>query len=68
MTNTLHRYGSADSFRDDYIIFAMPSKGNNNVGSIDKLKRFLRICLLHQPSNIGASGKSSYRPSPALNP
>ena len=68
MTNTLHRYGDAESFRDDYIIFAMPSKGHNDVGSIEKLKRFLEICVKHQPANIGASGQSSYRPSASLNP
>ena len=27
MTNTLHRFGDAGSFRDDYIIFAIASKG-----------------------------------------
>ena len=28
MTNTLHRYGNAESFQDDYVVFAMASKGN----------------------------------------
>ncbi len=68
MTNTLHRYGKAETFRDDYIIFAMPSKGKNDEGAIDKLRMFLRICVRHQPSNIGASGQSGYRPSEHLNP
>lgn len=68
MTNTLHRYGKAETFRDDYIIFAMPSKGKNDEGAIKKLKVFLRICVSHQPSNIGASGQSGYRPSEHLNP
>ena len=30
MTNTLHRYGSAESFYDDYVIFAIPSRGKND--------------------------------------
>jgi hypothetical protein len=68
MTNTLHRYGKAEAFRDDYIIFAMPCKGMNDDGSIERLKSFLTICKRHHPSNMGASGKSSYRPSPSLNP
>jgi len=68
VTNTLHRYGRAEAFRDDYIIFAMPSKGNNDEGAIDKLKTFLAICARHQPANMGASGRSSYRPSTHLNP
>ena len=32
MTNTLHRYGDAESFRDDYIVFATPSSDKNDVG------------------------------------
>ncbi len=68
MTNTLHRYGRAEAFSDDYIVFAMPSKGKNDDGAIEKLKTFLRISVRHEASNIGASGKSSYRPSSALNP
>lgn len=68
MTNTLHRYGEADSFRDDYIIFAMPSIGKNDEGAVEKLKSFLKICVRHQPSNIGASGKSSYSPAKDLKP
>ena len=27
MTNTLHRYGDAESFRDDYVVFAICSRG-----------------------------------------
>ena len=68
MTNTLHRYGKADAFSDDYVVFAMPSKGKNDVGAIEKLKTFLRICVRHGPSNIGASGQGGYRPSRTLNP
>jgi hypothetical protein len=68
LTNTLHRYGKAEAFRDDYIIFALPSKGKNDHGAIEKLKTFLGICVRHRPANIGASGKSSFRPSTSLNP
>ncbi len=68
MTNTLHRSGKAETFRDDYIIFAMPSKGKNDDGAIEKLRSFLEICVAHHPSNIGASGQSGYRPSRNLNP
>jgi hypothetical protein len=64
----LHRYGKAEAFSDDYIVFAMPSKGKNDEGAVEKLKTFLRISVRHAASNIGASGKSSYRPSSALNP
>ena len=30
MTNTLHRYGDAASFRDDYVIFAIAAKGERS--------------------------------------
>jgi hypothetical protein len=68
VTNTLHRYGNSQSFRDDYILFALPCKGKNDDGAIDKLKTFLRICARHQPANMGNGNFGSYQPSRALNP
>ena len=68
MTNTLHRYGNSESFRDDYIIFALPVKGKNDDGGVDKLKTFLRICASHRPVNMGNSDFGSYQPSRHLNP
>jgi hypothetical protein len=53
MTNTLHRYGDSESFYDDYIIFASPSNGKNDVGSVPKLKKFLELALPFNPVNIG---------------
>ncbi len=53
MTNTLHRYGDSESFYDDYIVFASPSNGNNDVGSIPKLKAFLEMALPFGPVNMG---------------
>ncbi|MGA8438100.1 MAG: hypothetical protein WB762_29375 [Candidatus Sulfotelmatobacter sp.] len=53
MTNTLHRYGDAGSFYDDYIVFASPSPGNNDTDSIPKLKRFLEMALPFNPVNMG---------------
>jgi hypothetical protein len=53
MTNTLHRYGDAESFHDDYIVFATPSSGKNDKGSVPKLKRFLEMALPFKPVNIG---------------
>ncbi|WP_439487762.1 hypothetical protein [Algoriphagus sp.] len=68
MTNTLHRFGSAESFHDDYIIFAIPSKGINDEGCIPKLKEFLRLCAKHNPSNMGNGNRSSMAPEKGLNP
>ena len=68
MTNTLHRYGTSESFRDDYIIFAIPSKGKNEQNCIPKLKDFLRICAKHNPCNMGNGNRSSMAPEKMLNP
>jgi len=53
MTNTLHRYGDAESFFDDYIVFAIPSRGKNDQGSVPKLKQFLEMALPFHPVNLG---------------
>ncbi len=53
MTNTLHRYGDSESFYDDYLVFATPSTGKNDVDSVPKLKAFLEMALPFSPVNIG---------------
>jgi hypothetical protein len=69
MTNTLHRFGDAASFYDDYIVFAIPSRGNNDQDSIPRLKRFLEMALLFKPVNLGdASHGGALRPCRHLNP
>jgi len=69
MTNTLHRYGDAESFRDDYVVFAIPSRGKNDKGCIPKLQQFLRMALPYKPVNLGdASHGGALRPSRHMNP
>jgi hypothetical protein len=69
MTNTLHRYGSADSLNDDYIVFAIPARGINDGDAPAKQRRFLEIARTHNPLNIGdASHGAAFRPSKNLNP
>jgi hypothetical protein len=53
MTNTLHRLGDSESFRDDYIVFAIAAKSATDSESLPKLKRFLRIAVDFKPVNIG---------------
>ncbi len=53
MTNTLHRLGAAESFQDDYIVFAIPSKSNKDPNALPKLHRFLEIALEYKPVNLG---------------
>jgi hypothetical protein len=69
MTNTLHRFGPAESFQDDYIVFAVASKGNNDQGALAKLRRFLEMAVPFQPVNLGdAIHGGALRPSRAMNP
>jgi len=53
MTNTLHRQGTWESLKDDFVIFAHTAKGITREGSAPKLQEFMRICLKYQPVNIG---------------
>src|SRR4030042_1964854 len=55
MTNTLHRQGSKEELKEDYVIFATTARGITRDGSAPKIKEFLRICLKHNPINIGSS-------------
>ena len=53
MTNTLHRQGLAEDLRQDYTIFVHTAKGINREGSAGKIREFMRICLKHNPVNMG---------------
>ncbi len=69
MTNTLHRFGDAESFRDDYVVFAIASKGKNDQDALPKLRRFLEIAREYKPVNLGdARHGGALRPSKEMNP
>jgi len=69
MTNTLHRYGTAQSFADDYIVIAIPSRGKNDENAVPKLKRFLEMAIPFHPVNVGdARHGGALRPCKSLNP
>jgi hypothetical protein len=69
MTNTLHRFGDAQSFRDDFIVFAIASRGRNDENSVPKLKKFLEMALPFKPVNLGDSRHGgALRSSRTLNP
>lgn len=69
MTNTLHRFGSAESFQDDYIVFAIASKGRNDEGALAKLKKFLELAIQFKPVNLGdAIHGGAIRPSKEVTP
>jgi len=64
VTHTLHRNGDAASFGDDYVLLAIPARGYNDEGSVEKLRTFLRICAAHKPVNMGSGDLGAYHPSP----
>lgn len=69
MTNTLHRFGPAESFYDDYVVFAIASKGRNDDGALEKLRTFLRMAVPFKPVNLGdARNGGSRRPTRNLTP
>jgi len=53
MTHTLHRIGSEESLREDYVVLVMPSKDINHEGSGPKLRRFLEMALEAGAVKIG---------------
>jgi len=69
MTNTLHRFGARDDLQDDFIVFAMCTRDKNDQGAVEKLRRFLSICVKYKPVNIGDAKKGGLlRPSGNLTP
>jgi hypothetical protein len=78
MTNTLHRYSEHYAFerppnpepvKDDFIVFAMASRGINDDDLVEKYRAFLRLALKHRPVNIGDATKGgALRPRQNLNP
>lgn len=53
MTHTLHRTGTLESLKGDYVILSMSSRGLNETGSGPKLAETLRILSKFNPINMG---------------
>ena len=70
MTNTLHRFGDAESFHDDFVVFAMACKGKfRQADPLPRLRRFLQIAIEYKPVNLGdARHGGAIRPSRKMNP
>ena len=78
MTNTLHRFSEHYAVEprpdprpveDDFIVFAMATRGVNDDRVADKFRTFLELALRHHPVNLGDASKGGlYRADPALNP
>jgi hypothetical protein len=55
MTNTLHRRGTTESLKEDYVIFVTLARGINREGSAPKIHEFIKICNKYDPINLGSS-------------
>ena len=53
MTHSLHRRGSYEELKNDFVVLGCPATGVNKVGSAPKTKEFLSICYKHGPINLG---------------
>lgn len=53
MTHSMHRLGDPSDLYDDFTIIFMSARGYNNIGSQDKLRRFLQLAIKHNSVNFG---------------
>ncbi|MDR1377609.1 MAG: hypothetical protein LBJ36_00950 [Synergistaceae bacterium] len=60
MSHSLHRFGSAESLKNDFCIYTRAAKGVNRDNCGDKLRKILSIYISENPDNFGSShaGKS----------
>jgi hypothetical protein len=54
MTHSLHRRGTTESLKDDYVLLITAASGINHEGSQQNMSRILDIVLEAKPCNIGA--------------
>ncbi|MEM1600389.1 MAG: hypothetical protein QW267_00775 [Sulfolobales archaeon] len=53
MTHTLHRQGTYEELKEDFVVLVMSAKGFNDVGAAPKLKEALKIIAKYEPVNMG---------------
>ena len=54
MTHSLHRIGTAESLKDDFVLIARPGIGYNEQGAAAKIRRMLEIIFEVGPTNLGS--------------
>ena len=53
MTHTLHRQGSEQNLKGDFVLLAKAANNINEAGAADKLRQFLQMALRHGAINMG---------------
>jgi hypothetical protein len=65
LTNTLHRRGSIEDLKKDYVMLMISSPKANKTGSAPLKQQFLEIVAKHNPVNMGSMGQTAmYRCDP----
>lgn len=59
MTHSLHRRGTPESLKEDYVLLVTAASGVNHVGSKDKLRKILEVIWDVGPVNIGLFDKGT---------
>ncbi|MDK2823203.1 MAG: hypothetical protein PWQ67_624 [Clostridia bacterium] len=54
MTHSLHRRGTEESLKDDFVLLVTSAYGFNHVGSKDKMRKILDEVFELEPCNIGS--------------
>jgi hypothetical protein len=68
MTHTLHRRGTEESLKTDYIVFGITAQQFNGKGSAPALGKFFDIVAKHKPGNKGDMRQGSILSVPDLAP
>jgi len=69
LTHSLHRFGTREDLRDDFIVFAMPARGLNDADAVERQREFLERSLKHGPVNLGDGKKGGwYHPERGIGP
>ena len=65
MTNTLHRRGTIEDLKNEYVMLMISSSKANKTGSAPLKQEFLEIVTKHNHANMGSMGQSAmYRCDP----
>ena len=54
MTHSLHRVGTAESLKGDFVLIARPTMGFNEKGAAPRIRRMLEIIFEVGPTNLGS--------------
>ena len=54
MTHSLHRIGTTESLKNDFVLIARPAIGFNEKGSAPRIRRMLEIIFDVGPTNLGS--------------